>query len=78
MDKGMTYFSYIVVAGVPDNYTLTGSASTLGIPAASDAGIAQPWYYAIARGDIDGKGTPFTELNVTSHRSTVVVLNEGQ
>ena len=37
-----------------------------------------PWYYAMARADMDGKGSPYTELSVTSVRRQVIEKNKGQ
>lgn len=82
-----TYFVYSVVAGGPaiatgapaDNFDYpSGIPSHVSLPTAPTAPAhPDPWYYAVARGDLDGDNSVFMELSVSSYRRAVVVVNDG-
>ena len=72
VEKNAVYFSYLVQAGVPPGFNLDATATALGLQA------GRPWYYALARADMDGDATNFTEYRVTSARSQVVIINQGK
>lgn len=85
--SGHTYFQHLVRASVPPDHALTGFAAALGIPAQpAPPGTPSPWYYVVARGDLDGSGVcadppdggACTLLYSTSARSEIVSRNEGQ
>lgn len=74
VDKGATYFSYLVVAGSGPTFAAVSGDETASLGVTT----GRPWYYAIARADMKHDGTPYTELSVTSQRTNIVVQNEGE
>jgi prepilin-type N-terminal cleavage/methylation domain-containing protein len=88
--NGVTYFQYRVTASTAPNHTVlsTGIESALDVPAQPAGGTAHPWYYVVARGNLDGSGncgTPpplsageCTMLYASSARSDIVIMNENE
>lgn len=83
-ESGYSYFEYIVRASTPDAHALNATATNLGIPAQpTDGTTAHPWYYIIARADLDGSSPTCdtancTTLTATSFQAQVIISNEGQ
>jgi type II secretory pathway pseudopilin PulG len=92
-ENGVTRFQYMIRASSPTAHTLANFASVLQIAdqptGVSDAGIAatpHPWYYVVARANLDGDGAcqdppndgDCTLLYATSMRTEIVVMSEGR
>ena len=79
-DTGYTYFQWTVVASDPNAsppHALDSFCSQVGIPPQpASPGVPHPWYYILGEADLDGKGSPYTELRSSSTRVQVVVVNE--
>ena len=79
-EQGYTHFQWTVVASDPDAspaHGLDSFASAVGIPSQPAApGVPHPWYYILGEADLDGKGSPYTELRSSSARIQIVVHNE--
>ena len=79
-EGGRTWFQWSVVASDPDAspvHGLDSFASQVGIPAQPQSpGVPHPWYYIIGLADLDGNGSPYTELRSSSTRIQPVVVNE--
>jgi len=80
-EGGYTYFQWAVVASNPDAsppHGLDSFAAQVGIPAQpSSPGTPHPWYYIVGLADMNGNGSPYTELRSSSTRTQPVVLNEN-
>jgi prepilin-type N-terminal cleavage/methylation domain-containing protein len=66
-----TRFSYRVAAFAA-GATPDATSTALGIDSSA------PWYYACARADVKGDGSPYMEMCVTSQPTPLRVTNEGQ
>ena len=72
-DRQNIYFGVAIVAGTKaTGYALDATATAFGLQA------ARPWYYVIARADLDGVSTDFTEIWVTSEKRQPVTRNPGR
>jgi prepilin-type N-terminal cleavage/methylation domain-containing protein len=70
-------FGYAVIAGPAGGGTLP-AISWNGQPVSLTALQAQPWYVAEAYCDLDGQGTPDTQIYALSSTNQFMVNNEGQ
>lgn len=81
----VTFFTWQVEASNPNagdcskHHEEYGEATDLGI-SENDAcnTTPHPWYYAKGWGDLKGDGSPYTTMYVSSARSQIVTLNEGE
>ena len=70
--KGYTYFRFDVRASkTADSHKRYGEATKpdMKIPAQVANVTPHPWYYISAEADLDGKGTPYTEIRASSTRN---------
>jgi hypothetical protein len=75
---GQVYFSYVTVAGVPPNNTLDATANALGMGPLAAGGTPEPWFYVMARGDLDNDPAAVTEFSTNSYRNKIIVKNRGK
>lgn len=74
-DRQQIYFGLAIVAGTAANsYGLDTPAATYGLTA------ARPWYYVVARADLDGKPgvNEYTEIWVTSDQRQAMIKDQGK
>ncbi|MBW2736609.1 MAG: prepilin-type N-terminal cleavage/methylation domain-containing protein [Deltaproteobacteria bacterium] len=69
-DSGKTFFSYQVMA---DTSALSGAAGAGDMNMIAGA----PWYYVLARADMDNQGGTYTELRANSQKRKIWIINKG-
>jgi prepilin-type N-terminal cleavage/methylation domain-containing protein len=86
-ESGHSHFEYLVRASYGPNHALYGQAAALGLQAPGAGATPAPWYYIVARGDLDDDsdgtcGTPAegkcTFFTSTSAAGEIIVRNEGE
>lgn len=72
-DRQQIYFGLAIVAGTKANsYGLDTPATDYGLTA------LRPWYYVVARADLDGTSTDWTEIWVTSDKRQAMIKDQGK
>lgn len=86
-EAGHSYFEYLVRASYGPGHALYGQAAALGLQAPQAGATPAPWYYVVARGDLDDDsggdcGTPAdgkcTFFTSTSAAGEIIARNEGE
>jgi type IV pilus assembly protein PilE len=76
-ESGHSYLQWRVAAAVPTGTppTISGPSSSGGEAVGIQAGV--PWYYILARGDLQGDGAPNTTIYANSVKTDIWSQNEG-
>jgi type IV pilus assembly protein PilE len=75
---GGVRFGYALVAGNPGDGATPPAITVNGASLATTAMNGVPWFVATAVCDVDGQGTPYTQLYAVSADRTIFISNEGQ